>query len=138
MEKNVEEVIDYRETDTIWNAIYENGESLSEIADDGSSNSYGDINKKSLTQFILYRYGAPVVVIHLDQKKKLIYRMRRARDNHGNEESVYLAGWQEKRNGMNIQMLVFLFSDGHIEVVDRFHEGHPWFYGIEFLEEEKI
>ena len=131
-------VVDYSIVNTFWRAVYKNGKSLSQIRPDGGNNSYGDIDKKSLTQFILYRYGKPVVVIHLDPKKKLIYRIRRAQDNRGNKESVYLAGWQENRNGMNIQMLVFLFEDDHIEVVDRFHENRPWFYGVQFLPDELI
>jgi hypothetical protein len=137
MTKKVE-VIENSVINTFWRAIYENGESLSQIAPDGKENSYGDIDKRALTKFILYRYGEPIVVVHLDPNKKLIYRMRRAMDNHGAEETVYLVGWQENRNGMNIQMIVFLFEDDHIEVVDRFHEGHPWFYPVQFLEEEKI
>lgn len=124
--------------ETFWMAIYEDRESLSQFNPTGHENKYTDIDKPRLAQFVLYRNEKPAVVIHLGGNKRLIYRMRRAMDNRGNEETVFLAGWQEKRNGMNIQMLVFLFSDGHVEIVDRFHEGHPWFYGIQFLEEEKI
>lgn len=124
--------------ETFWAAVYEDGESLSQFNPTGHENKYTDIDKTKIIQFILFRSGKPLVVIHLDGKKKLIYRMRRAMDNRGNEETVFLAGWQEKKNGMNIQMLVFLFEDGHVEIVDRFHEGHPWFYGIQFLPDERV
>ena len=52
------------------------------------------------------------------------------------EEAVYLVGWQEKRKGMNIQMICFVFEDGHIEVIDRFNEKHPWHYSVKFRPEE--
>lgn len=63
--------------------------------------------------------------------------MRRAMNNLGNSETVYLAGWQENQNGRNIQMIMFLFQDNRIEIVDRFHKNHEWFYGIKFVENEE-
>ena len=131
-------VLDYNSISTLWCAIYNNGEPFWQFNIDGSENKYADIDKASLRQFILYRNGKAVIVIHFDSAKKLIYRMRRAMDSHGNEETVYLAGWQEKRDGKNLQMIVFLFEDGHTEIVDRFYERHPWFYSVEFLPDERI
>jgi glycerophosphoryl diester phosphodiesterase len=121
-----------------WKAIYDGGESLSQFNLDGRENKYTDIDRKKITQFVLYRDKTPVVVIHLGGKKRLIYRMRRALDNHGNQEAVYLAGWQEKRNGTNIQSIVFLFEDGHVEILDRFYEKNLWFYAINFLPDERL
>ena len=130
--------IKYSGIETLWRAIYSDGKSLFQFNPDGSENKYFDINRIKLTQFVLYRYGKPAVVIHLDSAKRLIYRMRRAMDNRGNSETVYLAGWQETRNGRNIQMIVFLFQDNHIEIVDRFYKDHKWFYAIQFVADERV
>lgn len=126
------------ENKTYWKAIYSGNESLSQFNEDGSENKYTNIKRERLIQFCIYVDNNPAVIIHLDPHKKLIYRMRRAMNNRGEEESVYLAGWQERKNGKNIQMIVFLFEDGHIEIVDRFYENHKWFYGINFLKTEEI
>ena len=121
-----------------WQAVYEDGDSLVQFDLDGSERKYVDIDRGRLIQFILYRDNIPAVVVHLGPRKKLIYRMRRAINNHGEEEAVYLAGWQELRGGKSVQMISFLFEDGHVEIVDRFYEDHLWFYSINFLKEEKI
>jgi len=123
---------------TYWNAVYNDGSSLLQFNGDKTENKYTDISRAHLSQFVLYRNNKPVVVIHLDTNKKLIYRMRRAQNNRGEHEVVYLAGWQEKRNGINIQSIVFLFEDNHVEIVDKFHENHLWFYPINFLPDERI
>jgi hypothetical protein len=124
--------------ETFWVAGYNDGTQLTQYAPDGRENKYTDIERRKLIQFILFRSGKPLVVIHLDRKKKLIYRMRRAMNNKGYEEAVFLAGWQEKRNSKNTQMIMFLFKDNHIEIVDRFYEDHLWFYAINFLPDERI
>ena len=127
-----------KEKSTFWKAIYNDGNSLFQFDLDGTEQKYTDIDRTRLMQFIIYRNNIPAVVIHLGPRKKLIYRMRRAMNNHGYEESVFLAGWQENRNGRNVQMIMFLFEDNHIEIVDRFYEDHPWFYNIKFLKTEEI
>jgi len=80
--------------------------------------------------------------VHLDKDKKLIYRMRHAiafmGSRAGTKETVYIIGWQQNRRGVNSQMVCFVFEDGHVEVVDRFREGHPWFYPVTFRAEETI
>lgn len=125
------------ENETYWKAVYTDGE-LSQFNKDGSENKYVDITREKLIQFRLYRDNKPLIIIHLDPHKKLIYRIRRAMNNHGGKESVYLAGWQERKNGKNVQMIMFLFQDNHIEIVDRFYENHIWFYKINFLQEEEV
>jgi hypothetical protein len=124
--------------ETFWIACYNDGTRLIQYEPNGSENKYSDIDRSNLIQFILFRNGKPLIVIHLDNNKKLIYRMRRAMNNKGYEEVVFLAGWQERTNGKNIQMIMFLFEDNHIEIVDRFYENHLWFYSINFLKEEEI
>lgn len=124
--------------ETFWKAVYEDEESLSQFDQTGHENKYTDIERNKLIQFILYRNDKPAVVLHLDKNKKLIYRMRRAMNNKGYEEVVFLAGWQERTNGKNTQMIMFLFENNHIEIVDRFYENHLWFYAINFLPDERI
>jgi hypothetical protein len=123
--------------ETFWMAYYSDNTRLLQYEPDGSENKYTDIDRRKLTQFILFRSGKPLIVIHLDGNKKLIYRMRRAMNNKGYEEAVFLAGWQERISGRNTQMIMFLFEDNHIEIVDRFYENHLWFYSINFLPDEK-
>lgn len=124
--------------ETFWIARYNDGTKLIQYEPDGSENKYTDIDRSKLIQFILIRAGKPLLVIHLDSNKKLIYRMRRAMNNKCEKEVVFLAGWQERSNGKNTQMIMFLFEDNHIELVDRFHEDHLWFYSINFLPDERI
>lgn len=123
---------------TEWQAIYNDGTTLSQYNEDRGENKYTYIERDKLIQFVLLRDNAPKVVIHLNQNKKLIYRMRTAANNKGIIERVYLAGWQERVDNSNTQMISFLFEDGHIEIVDRFYEDHVWFYAINFIAEERI
>ena len=123
---------------TEWQAIYNDGTTLSQYNEDRGENKYTDIKRDKIIQFVLKRDSIPKVVIHLDQNKKLIYRMRTAANNKGIIERVYLAGWQERVDDINTQMISFLFEDGHIEIVDRFYEDHVWFYAINFIAEERI
>ena len=55
-----------------WIAIYNDGSKLPKYRDDGSENKYEDIDRKRLTQFILLDYDRPVIIVHLDPKKRLI------------------------------------------------------------------
>ena len=125
-----------------WKAIYNDGESLSQYNEKkGTENKYTDIDRSRLIQFVLLAEDNPKIVIHLDENKKLIYRRRVAvafsGANAGKQETVHLVGWQEKKQGINTQMICFLFEDGHVEIVDRFYENHPWFYAVIFLSEEE-
>jgi len=126
---------------TCWKAIYKDGTSLEQYNDDGTENKYSSIDRNNLSQFILIQNHIPKVVIHLREGQKLIYRRRVAMPITGinafKSQAVYLAGWQENRNGVNFQCITFLFEDGHIEVVDRFYEKHPWFYSVRFIPEER-
>jgi len=122
-----------------WEAIYTDGNSLHQYNDDGTENTYIDIDRSHLIRFILHDTSGPAIVLDLTKSQKLIYRRRVALNiNSKIQEVVYLAGWQENIAGRNIQMLCFLFEDGHIEVMDRFNKNHPWFYGVNFIKEEEI
>lgn len=125
-----------------WKAIYKDGSVLNQYNKDQSENKYGDIKRSKLVRFELVKHNQVVATIHLDSKKQLIYRRRVAMHvtgpNAGLQEAVYLVGWQENRNGVNMQALCFVFEDGHFELLDRFREKHPWFYSVKFKKEEKL
>lgn len=127
-----------------WKAVYSDGTFLSQYNSGGSANKYTDINRSKLTQFHLTAYGKTFLIVHLNKNKRLIYRMRVAHhmalgpSGKSGVERVWLVGWQEKRRGVNVQMVCAVFEDGHIEVVDRFREGHPWFYPVNFRPEEAL
>lgn len=123
---------------TRWIAKYSDGTELKQVEGD-VINRFKDIDRSRLITFILERGDKPFIVIHLDSNKRLIYRRRVAKSLiSGSEQVVYLVGWQEKVEGANKQFLNFLFEDGHIEIVDRFCDGHKWFYPIKFLPEEQL
>ena len=123
----------------IWKAIYSDDTILNQINEDGSSNKYIDIDRTKLIQFLLYQKDKLILVIHLDEDKKLIFRRRVAMKALSGEQTiVYLVGWQQNRSGVNQQQISFIFEDGHIEVTDRFKEGTKWFYPINFMKDEQL
>jgi len=123
-----------------WKAIYTDGTFLNQFNTDGSENKYGDIKRDQLSQFQLIKHKTVIAVVHFTEGKQLVYRRRVAVHfagaKKGLSEAVYLVGWQENRNGVNVQCLCFIFEDGHVEIVDRFYTKHPWLYPINFLPEE--
>ena len=123
-----------------WKAVYSDNTELNQFNLDGLENKYIDIDRSKLIQFSLYRNKSPLITVHLDSNKKLIYRKRIAATGFGCQikEMVHLIGWQENVNGKNAQMLFAVFQDNHIEVMDRFKEGHQWLYPVNFLPEERI
>jgi len=128
-----------------WKAVYSDGTCLSQFAD-GKKHIYPDIDRSKLVKFVLIdpANDKPVLVLNLHRGQKLIYRMRVAlhyafgpRGGIG-AERVYLVGWQENRNGTNVQCIFFVFEDGHVEVRDRFNEHEPMFSSVKFRPEEKV
>lgn len=125
-----------------WIAVYNGGETLSQYNEDGTENKYGNIDRARLERFLLMDGDDPIVVLNMDQNKKLIYRRRTAMDMFRvHKEVVYIVGWQETLDGgaSSTQNIVFYFaSTGHIEVTDGFREDHEWFYPVIFLPEEEL
>jgi len=123
-----------------WRAIYKNGSILDQRRKDGALNKFSDIDRSKLSQFILLKENKPIIILHLDENKRLIYRRRVAISGNDSKikETVYIVGWQERRNNTNFQAIFFVFEDGRIEFVDRFKENHPWFYPVIFMKEEEI
>lgn len=125
-----------------WCAVYTDGTALRQYNEGGAGKKYTDINRSTLKEFRLYVDGVKKVVICLDENKRLIYRKRVAMvisgSTQGQQQVVYIVGWQEKRDGKNTQMLCFLFDDGHVEILDKFDESHAWSSPITFMPEERL
>lgn len=120
-----------------WRAVYEDGSALGQYDARGVEVAkYTDIDRVRLRQFIVVGDdGKPILVLHLKPPMKLIYRQRVALNMKGEETRIILVGWQENRGGANFQSVTAIFPD-HLEVLDGFDEGHPWFYPVKFLPEE--
>lgn len=132
--------LDPREHHT-WQAEYSNGSILNQYNDDGSKNSYRQIERKGLKTFSLLSVesGETTVTIELSPKKRLIWRMRTAKNLYnGTEIRVYIVGWQQKVRGRNEQEIHCVFPDGRVETLDRFRENHPWAYPVQFNDAEKL
>lgn len=113
--------------------------SFKAVHKDGSEvTEYDKIDRSQLSHFVVIGDdGKPILVLHLRPTSRLIYRQRVQLEVGGKEKArIVLVGWQETRNGANFQSLTAIFPD-HIEVTDRFDEGHPWFYPVNLRSEEK-
>ena len=133
-----------------WKAVYKNGTSLSQFKTEKDSNnklvtienSYADIDRAKLSQFILMDsiFDKPVVIIYFDRPtQRLICRKRMIKQMDQKARlGVWIVGWQELRQGVNIQMISFVYPDGHIEIMDRFREDDRIHYGFKFRQEEEV
>lgn len=124
-----------------WRAEYRDGTCLNQFNEDGSENKYPDIDRSKLEYFVLVNEDQfPAVVLHFnpERNQRLICRLRTHIAGMSGRvlERVWLVGWQETRNGTNTQKIFFVFSDGHIEVTDRFDNKHPWYYSPNLRPEE--
>jgi hypothetical protein len=136
-----------------WKAVYCDGSELPQFNGDGSENKYLDIKRDILSQFVMLDDNRPVVVLHLDNNKRLICRKRVRMNPDGSTRGfIWLVGWQETLSGYSEKMsdgsryamdarntgvVCAVFQDGHIEVVEKLKEGHPWLYPIELTAQEK-
>lgn len=103
-----------------WRAVYSDGSYLEE-------GKYPDIDRTRLVEFLLLDVQKQVRMrMHLFPGQKLIYRKRRlgklapATGEIIVTGTIHVVGFHENRQGTNVQMLSFLFPDGHIELMDRF------------------
>lgn len=115
-----------------WKAIYSDNTYLTSHNDDGTTNSYADINRDKLIAFDLINNGKSVLYINLSDKKRLIYR-RRVQQNMGTgvQKVVYLVGYQQNVGGKNVQVVNHVYDDGHIEQYDTWKGGEPEYYNYE-------
>ena len=125
-----------------WRVLYTDGSSLFQYNEGEENRKYTDIDRDRLKEFSLFVDDTKRITIPFDGNKRLVYRKRIAQDfagtTQGQKREVYIAGWQEKRAGKNIQMLCFLFDDGHVEILDKFDINHTWSIPVTFTQEEQI
>lgn len=135
-----------------WKAIYQDGESLDQFNDDRTENRYTDIDRSRITHFILNdsTTGKPKIILHLKPGQQLIHRRRvvqryalsslfyKNNPDVKMRETVFIVGWHENRNGVNIQMLLFVFENGTVEIMDRWREDHALYSPVILLPEEKL
>lgn len=105
----------------VWVARYKDGSYHTQYNADGSYlNKYADIVRKELKTFELWTPDEKLILrVHFDSPdKKLIWRRRVFKKSTGEEAFIYLAGWQMKVGGKNVQSINVVFPDFHIEVID--------------------
>jgi hypothetical protein len=114
-----------------WRAVYANGEVLPQVNEDGSKNSYYDIDHSRLVFFEMWEGGHKVLSLRVGKNDRLIWRRRIERTPTEIKEVCHLIGKQQTVSGKNFQGLIALFeSDGTVEVADKFDENNPWFFPI--------
>jgi hypothetical protein len=134
-----------------WRAVYSDGTFLDQVeVKTGLENKYTDIDRSRLVIFALFPVNErePKVVLNLKSGQKLVYRRRSLlRMNPGSviednsiipaiRESVWILGFHENRQGVNVQMLAFVFEDGRVELLDRWRDDHTLYGPIVLLPEE--
>lgn len=115
-----------------WVARYNDGTSLSQYNEDGSENSYFDIDRRKLSSFELTNSaGGFLLCLHLDPDQRLIFRRRVMKRSGYADVVVYLVGWQMSLGGRNVQSISYLTEKGEIHVAGAWRDDHPWFYSIQ-------
>lgn len=97
-----------------WLAIYDDDSSLMQYKEDGTENSYFDIDRSRLTHFAMVEGDKAVLVVEFERRsQKLIYRKRTFVDGNGKLKGVvYLVGWHENINGTSIKCINYIYPDG--------------------------
>ncbi len=122
-----------------WVAVYDDDTTLPQFEGNGQENLYKDICREKLVRFDLIenQTGEPKVVLHLVEGMRLIHRRRNFIRSDGIRATVWLVGWQETRNGVNFQVINFVFPDGHIETMNRFIGDHALYGAVNLMDAEK-
>lgn len=122
--------------DLMWIAVYNDETNLLQYNEDGTENSYSDIDRSRLTEFHLLdrEIDKTVYAIALDEGQRLIYRRRIATSgNNDHRWTITMVGWQQTIAGQNVQSIGWVFPDGGIIQTGKFQSDHRLFYGIELL-----
>ncbi len=127
-----------------WRAVYYEGSMAEQYDAQGDKviRGYEDIDRQRLMAFEIREKITKALVhrVYMGPDKRLIWRMRHDRsskDNFAGDTIVHLVGWQKTVEGHNVQAITCVFPDGHTELIDRWHEQHPWFYSVNLLDEEE-
>lgn len=129
-----------KERDLEWIVVYNDGSLLHQY-DENGENAYADIDRSRVAEFHIRdrETGKIVLAYALEPGQRLIYRKRTSMSGITGEKNwvIYLVGWQQTVNGVNIQNISWIFPDGSIINTGRFRENHPIFYSAELLPFEK-
>jgi hypothetical protein len=111
-----------------WQCVYTDNTVLNQYNEDGTENSYTDIDRSKLSEFRLFdEAGELKFSLVLDEGQRLIYRRRVFKTlNNGDDNSevvVYLVGWQDTVNGKNVQAISYIREDWPVVMGGKFREN---------------
>jgi len=112
-----------------WIAIYDGSEQYPQYNEDGSENLYSSIDRKRLTSFAVLHEDKIVIHVHMEGKRKLIARripLMQGLFNAKKVDELFIVGWQELIEEINVQTIAVCFRDGHVELLPRFKKELPW------------
>lgn len=110
-----------------WRAVYNDGSFLNQYNDDGTNNKYPDIDRVKLEFFELWNGEKLLFRLHLEEGRRLIYRRRvGVAMGVGVTRVIYLVGWQQTINGVNVQDIAYIFSDGHVELAGKWEDDRTF------------
>jgi len=128
-----------------WRAIYYDHVAIDQYDASGERivRGYEDIDRERLMAFDIREKGTERLIlrIYLGGDKRLIWRERNyIQTNRAGEtvkrERIHLVGWQRTVGGRNVQAIAFVYPDGHIRIIDRWHEHHEIFHAPTIREYE--
>jgi hypothetical protein len=95
-----------------WKATYIDGSELNQF-ENGREITYYKIDQNRLKFFDLIDGEKTVLRLHIFGGRKLIYRRRvMIHQQSGEQEVLYLVGWQKNINGENVQSIAYVHEDG--------------------------
>lgn len=122
-----------------WQACYKNGD----IVKKAKNITYDNLNRHGLEAFQVLFNNFPIVTIHLDEERKLIYRLRHEQTPNQQEILCHLVGWRE--GSKDVLFYVFERTNSGREVFPEIHlsgkfdrERNRFFYPPKYREFEGV
>lgn len=104
-----------------WVAIYNDGTKLYQYNGEQEF-KYSDIKRDKLAGFALLKGDTPLILFHLEEGQRLIYRKRHFLRFDGQRSHVYLVGWQKNVKGENVQSIACVFENGQIQIIGKWRD----------------
>ena len=121
----------------VWKVTYSDDSSYT-----NKDIKYPEIDRDKLKLFqILRPNGTSRVTFHIKSPdQRLIVRSRVLRDMITSviKERAWLIGYQQTKQGVNLQVIMCLFQDGSIEIIDKFYDDNQFFKNINLRPEEQF
>lgn len=100
-----------------WTARYRDGSELKRYKEDGTENSYQDIDRTALDSFEACGNGVTTTVTLERPTQRLVYRRRCFMSGAGESlGTVLIVGWQETVDGVSRKSLLYVRPDGSVEL----------------------